>query len=421
MVDQEERAFRFLTPAQRRQRIAQQRALSANQVAIVKHNATDAEALLTENYLTTYRLPEGVAVNLLMNQRTYQVPMVTEEPSVVAAASYGGLMTTESGGLIAQTLGQALTGQILFEDIDFEQLRTLVDANEDELKRRSLAGHPSLTDHGGQIKTLVVRDLADGFASVDLTVDTGAAMGANTMNDLLNALGEQLAQHLGHQPLTAILTNDGQASLVKVTTQVSFARLAKGDAATGAGVAQRIVSLSELAQRDVSRAVTHNKGIMNGIDAFVVATGNDWRAVEASAHAYAVKAGQYRGLATWQLGENRLLGELTMPMHLGLVGGATASLPLAKVNHQIAGVQTVTELNQLAVALGLVQNLAALRALVSEGIQPGHMALQYRNLALAAGATPTQVVKLVPQLTALTRPSLEDAKRLLAELLNDSK
>ncbi|MGV0168124.1 hydroxymethylglutaryl-CoA reductase, degradative [Furfurilactobacillus sp. WILCCON 0119] len=390
--------------------------LTAMQRQEVADSASEREALLIENYLTSYRLPTGLAAGIRLNGRDYMVPMVTEEPSVVAAASYGGKMTSTGQGMHGQQVTNLLMGQVVFQTVTVAEIERVVTATTPALLALADAAHPSIKRHGGGAKRLAVRGLGEGFVSVDLFVDTGAAMGANVMNSMLEALGHHLQDVLKHHPVMAILANDGQANVVTMTATVPVADLAKGNATDGLAVAQRIEAASRIAQLDVSRATTHNKGLMNGVDAVVMATGNDWRAVEASAHAYAARDGQYRGLSQWQVVGNELHGRVTMPMHLGLVGGATASLPLATVNRQVVDVTTVSELNQVAVAVGLAQNLAALRALVSEGIQQGHMRLQYRNLAVAAGATVAQVPLVVTELQEHEHPSAALATAIVARL-----
>lgn len=387
---------------------------AAQQLLLARFDEHDA--LLIENYLTNYQLPTGLAATIRMNGQDYLVPMVTEEPSVIAAASYGGKMTSTGEGISTSMPTNLLMGQVVFQTVTQTEVSRFVEPQADALLALANAAHPSILTHGGGAKKIRVRALGEGFVSVDLFVDTGAAMGANMMNGMLEALGHHLQDVLEQHPVMSILTNDGQGSLVSATTTVPVASLAKGNLTAGLQVAKRIVAASDIAQLDVSRATTHNKGIMNGVDAAVVASGNDWRAVEASAHAYAAHGGQYRGLSRWSLQDEFLHGVLPMPMHLGLVGGATGSLPLAKINQQISQVSTVATLNQLVVAVGLAQNLAALRALVSEGIQQGHMHLQYRNLALSAGATPAQVPLVVVALGQQATADLDAAKRIVNQL-----
>lgn len=408
--------FRRLTWQQRLTVASQLGDLTTIQRQMLADNASEDDALLTENYLTSYHLPEGLAATIRMNGHDYLVPMVTEEPSVIAAASYGGKMAASGDGIVTRTDTNLLMGQIVFQTVTVAEISRFVTPNEAKLLSLANQAHPSIVKYGGGARKLRVRALGEGFVSVDLFVDTGEAMGANIMNSMLEALGHHLQDVLEQHPVMSILANDGQQTLVTAAVNVPVANLAKHNAAVGLTVAKRIVAASQIAQLDVSRATTHNKGIMNGVDAVVMATGNDWRAVEASAHAYAARDGQYRGLSRWQLAGDRLVGSLTMPMHLGVVGGATASLPLAKLNQQILQVKDVATLNQLAVALGLAQNLAALRALVSEGIQQGHMQLQYRNLAVAAGATPEQVPVVVEALKTHAHPSATLAKAIVTKL-----
>ncbi|HAT55559.1 MAG TPA: hydroxymethylglutaryl-CoA reductase, degradative [Lactobacillus sp.] len=412
--------FRELTWQQRLTVADQIGALTSMQRQQLSDNASEDDALLTENYLTSYDLPEGLAATIRMNGHDYLVPMVTEEPSVIAAASYGGKMAASGDGIVTRTENNLLMGQIVFQTVTMAEISRFVTPNASALLALANQAHPSIVKYGGGARKLRVRALGEGFVSVDLFVDTGEAMGANMMNGMLEALGHHLQDVLEQHPVMSILANDGQQSLVTAAVNVPVGNLAKQNAEAGLTVAKRIVAASQIAQLDVSRAVTHNKGIMNGVDAVVLATGNDWRAVEASAHAYAAQDDHYRGLSRWQLNGNLLVGSLTMPMHLGIVGGATASLPLAKINQQIIQIQDVATLNQLVVALGLAQNLAALRALVSEGIQKGHMQLQFRNLAVAAGATPAQVPTVVAALKTHAHPSATLAKAIVTQLNSGS-
>lgn len=375
--------------------LAQQRQLTPNQITTIKQNATQVSDSLIENYLTDYRLPEGVLPQIRVNDHDYVVPMVTEEPSVIAAASHGAkLMMT--AGITAQITERLVEGQVIVASKDAEQLTQFVVANQQTILQVANASHPTMQNYGGGAKAITVRQLDADYCSVDLQVGVGEAMGANVVNTMSEAVADYLRQH-DFIIIMSILTNEGSHQLVAVSAQVPVAQLAKSQI-SGAEIAQRIQIASHIAQIDPKRAVTHNKGIMNGVDAAVIATGNDWRAVEAAVQAFASRDGQYRGLSQWQVVDDQLIGKMTLPLPMGLVGGATKVLNLVTVNRQLSNFQTTQEAMSVIAAVGLAQNLAALLALVSEGIQAGHMKLQLKSMAMANGATPTEVPMVIAQL-----------------------
>lgn len=375
--------------------LAQQRQLTPNQITTIKQNATQVSDSLIENYLTDYRLPEGVLPQIRVNDHDYVVPMVTEEPSVIAAASHGAkLMMT--AGITAQITERLVEGQVIVASKDAEQLAQFVVANQRTILQVANASHPTMQNYGGGAKAVTVRQLDADYCSVDLQVGVGEAMGANVVNTMSEAVADYLRQH-DFIIIMSILTNEGSHQLVTVSAQVPVAQLAKAQI-SGAEIAQRIQIASHIAQIDPKRAVTHNKGIMNGVDAAVIATGNDWRAVEAAVQAFASRDGQYRGLSQWQVVDDQLIGKMTLPLPMGLVGGATKVLKLVSVNRQLSNFQTTQEAMSVIAAVGLAQNLAALLALVSEGIQAGHMKLQLKSMAMANGATPTEVPMVIAQL-----------------------
>lgn len=375
-------------------------------------NTGDAQALI-ENYLTAYQLPEGVAVNLTVNQQEVAVPMVTEEPSVIAAASNGAKL---AGNVTANVASRLLMGQVVLQNVKvFASVDDWVALHRQQLLAVAEKAHPSLAKRGGGPRSLRVRNLGEGYVSIDLFVDVQAAMGANMMNTMLEAVAEVIHRDLHPETVFSILSNAADQSLATANVAIPVARLAT-EQDDGASVAARIAAASTVAQLDSYRAVTHNKGIMNGVDALVLAMGNDWRAVEAAAHAYAVKNGQYRGLSQWQVTNETLVGQLTLPLPLGIVGGATRVLPLAQINQRIAGIDDVKRLMNVTVALGLVQNLAALKALVTSGIQKGHMKMQLRSLAMSAGAeTPAEIDAVVHALESVKDPSEQLAKQALSQ------
>lgn len=391
--------FYRLPYADRRSRLATASHLTADQVAALAQRRRSADEELIENYLTTYGLPEGVAVNLHVDGRTVAVPMVTEEPSVIAAASNGGRLLAGNGGIQTTVTQRELMGQIVCQHVsDPVALTAWVTAHQAELLQVADEAHPSLLRHGGGARSVRVRTLAPDWVSVDLFIDVGEAMGANLVNTLTEAVATALRPHLDGTILMSILSNYATHSLATARVAVPVGQLAT-KTISGAQVAERICAASDFAQLDPYRATTHNKGIMNGVDAVVLAMGNDWRSVESGVHAYAARDGQYRGLSRWWLADGQLQGTLTLPLALGVVGGATRVFPLVAVNQQIAHITSARDLMRLTVALGLAQNLAALRALVTEGIQRGHMHLQIKSLALSVGATPAEVPAVVARLT----------------------
>lgn len=410
--------FYKLNPSERRARLSAARHLSNNDQRLLAARSSTLGNQLVENYLTDYGLPEGVALNLLVNGKDYQVPMVVEEPSVIAAASNGAQRVARSGGFTAPKQDRALVGQVVLVPAPGEVTDNLkwLQAHQADLLAVANAAHPSMKRRGGGAKRVDFRTPGH-FISVDLSIDVCQAMGANSVNTMAEAVGHWLSDH-GFEVLTAILSNYATASLQSVECHVDFTALTTAKMA-GKTVAQRIAQLSDLAQVDPYRAATHNKGIMNGIDAALIASGNDWRAIEAGAHAYAVKDGQYRGLSTWQVSAGQLVGRLTLPLPVGVVGGSIGLNPLTKANYRISGVETTEELAAVTASVGLAQNLAALRALASSGIQAGHMKLQYRSLAVSVGARPAEVPLVVKELTRRAHVDRAVAQQVLNKIRKD--
>lgn len=405
--------FYRLSYQARRDQIADQSQLTVAQLAAIARHRQATDESLIENYLTTYGLPEGVAVNLRVNGHTVMVPMVTEEPSVIAAASNGGRLLTSETGITTTVERRELMGQIVFSHVAHPAaLQAWLLANQQRLLKVADAAHPSLLSHGGGARSMRVRQLPPDWVSLDLFIDVGEAMGANLVNTLTEAVAADIKAHREEDILMSILSNYATHSLVTAQCAVPVAQL-QTKVLAGATVAQRIAAASDLAQVDPYRAVTHNKGIMNGIDAVVLAMGNDWRAVESGAHAYASQSGTYRGLSRWWVADGQLHGTLTLPLALGFVGGATRVLPLVKVNQQIAQVTSARELMGVTAAVGLAQNVAALRALVTEGIQRGHMSLQRKSLALSVGAAPDEVAEVVQRLAQIAQPTMAQTRDAL--------
>jgi len=353
---------------------------------------TTADKMI-ENVLGTYALPFGLALNFTVNGVDRLVPMVVEEPSVVAAASGAALRIRNGGGFVAETLGNAMTAQIETHGVaDPSGAQTRIHAAAGDLLAMAAEAVPGLVRRGGGPLDLEVRALGNGYLVVHVQVDCKDAMGANLVNAVAERLGPEVARLAGGTMGLRILTNLCDQRRVRVTCEVLSIDLEdRGCAMDGMQVAEGIEAASRFAEIDPYRAATHNKGIMNGIDSVVLATGNDYRAVEAGAHAYAARNGSYGALATWRRSDTGLAGALELPLSLGIVGGTLRVHPGAQLALKILGVETAAELAEIAASAGLASNLAALRALATEGIQKGHMALQARSVAAEAGATGSEV------------------------------
>ena len=373
---------------------------------------------LIENYVGNYSLPFGLAPTFKINGRDYVVPMAIEEPSVVAAASNGG---KRLGNIQSQVLSRQLIGQIVLTDIeDLTAALEQVIVQKDHWLDLARAACPSMVARGGGPCDLWADSYGDDqgdFLCVYLSLDPCEAMGANVMNTVLETLAPEVEASLGGQALLRILSNHGDKLLVKAQVSLPVSQL-HANPVQALNLAKRLSQASRVAQLDPRRAVTHNKGIMNGVDAVLLATGNDWRAVEAGVHAHAARDGQYRGLSQWTLSADqaRLEGELTLPLSLATVGGTLAVHPTAQLALAILGKPNARELSQIIAAVGLAQNFAALRALVTDGIQKGHMALQARSLALQVGASLEEVPALVKALRQAPAMNRTLAEQVLAQL-----
>lgn len=402
------------TPEERRQLLGEQFHLSADELAAMNHDASKEGNQVVENYLTDYRLPEGVVTGLVVNGKEYTVPMAVEEPSVIAAACNGARMTAYSGGITADAQERVMIGQILLENVANPYLfKNRLLKQEDKILKVANDAFPGIQQYGGGAIGMRVRCPED-FVIVELLVNVADAMGANTVNTMAEAVANWLREKK-RTVVAAILSNYATNNLQTVSCQLDLADVATKEL-SGAEVASRIADLSFWAQVDPYRAATHNKGIMNGIDAVMIAAGNDWRAIESGAHAYAAMEGQYRGLATWHVVGDKLVGKMTLPMAVGTVGGSIDLRQLNRTNAKISQIQSAAELAAVAASVGLVQNLAALRAIATSGIQAGHMKLQYRVVASRVGAQPAEVAALVRRLETLDHVDDDVAKQELAKM-----
>lgn len=407
-----EKKFYQLTPAQRRATLN----LSKKHQEILENMALDADIAnnLIENQISEFELPMGLARNFVVNGHTYQVPMVTEEPSVVAAASNGAKI---AGEFTAEVMQRLMRGQIVFYDIQApEKVLQKLEEEEARIFQCAIEAYPSIVKRGGGLRHYATRIFEEEkFLSVDFKIDVKDAMGANITNSILEGLSQLFREWFPQeQILFSILSNYATESLVKVSCDIPVANLSKEG--KGQEVAEKIVAASRFSKLDTYRATTHNKGIMNGINAVVLATGNDTRAIAAGIHAYAAKDGSYQGLGTWQTHNDKLHGELIVPLPVATVGGGVKVLPKAQTALEILGVKEAKILAQIIASVGLAQNLAALRALVSEGIQQGHMSLQARSLALSVGAKGEEVSKITARLRQEKIMNQAVAKNILEEL-----
>jgi hydroxymethylglutaryl-CoA reductase len=351
-----------------------------------------------ENVVGTYSLTLSLVTNIRVNKTDYLVPMAIEEPSVVAAASSAARLVREGGGFQAQADPPLMAAQIQLWDVrDPEHAAANLLAAEHELLAQANEAVSNLVTRGGGAKNLEIRNLGDGLVVVHVWLDVRDAMGANLLNNVAEALGPTIAE-VAHGTLgLQILTNLADQRKVRVTARVPVAQLAH-QKLTGEEVCARIVRASKFAERDPYRAATHNKGILNGVDGVAIVTGNDWRAVEAGAHAYAARSGRYAPLATWRTEDEYLRGDLEMPLALGTVGGTLRVHPSAQIALKILGINHASELAMVAGSVGLASNLAALRALSTEGIQQGHMALHARSVAQAAGAEGEEIAPVAAEI-----------------------
>lgn len=412
--------FAKLSPTERIEALLKEGLLTWDEAQILKEQKGLPLSIadqLTENVLSTFDLPFSLAPYFLINGRDYVLPMVTEEPSVVAAASFAAKLIQRSGGFTTQVHQRQMIGEIALTDVkDVEMASKRILEDKETLLQLANEAYPSIVKRGGGARDLWVENKGD-FLIVYLAVDPKEAMGANMLNTMLEALTDRIQELSSGQALMAILSNLATRSLVSARCTIDFKALSRNPE-EAIEIAHRMELASQLAQVDPYRAATHNKGIFNGIDALVLATGNDWRAIEAGAHAYAAQSGPYKGLSHWksQPEEKKLYGEITLPMPVATKGGSIGLNPTVQVSHRLLGERTAIELAGIIASLGLAQNFAALKALVTTGIQAGHMKLQARSLALLAGAKEEEVPQLVNQLLENKPFNLEKAQTFLQEL-----
>lgn len=412
--------FSKASPADRIEKLALAGLLSEEGLQTLRDNETLPLSLaneMVENVLGTLALPFGLAPGFQVDGREIQVPMVTEEPSVIAAASYAAGLIKRSGGFQTQVHKRQMIGQVALYDVSNNEkaIQAITEAKEDLLQLANQA-YPSIVKRGGGARDLWIEEKGD-FLICYLSVDPKEAMGANMLNTMLEALVDPLEDLSGGQSLMAILSNLATDALVTARCTIDYRFLSR-DPKEATQIAQKMALASQLAAVDPYRAATHNKGIFNGIDAVVLATGNDWRAIEAGGHTYASRTGQAQGLSSWiHHPEQQVLeGQLSLPMPIATKGGSIGLNPSVQVAHELLGNPDAQTLARIIVSVGLAQNFAALKALVSTGIQHGHMKLQAKSLALLAGATPSEVAPVVQALLEDKPFNLEKAQAVLEKI-----
>ena len=420
--------FRALTPAQRLEHIARAASLASDEAALLARPdalGIDRANGMIENVIGTFELPLGVAGNFVVNGREYLVPMAVEEPSVVAAASFMAKLAREGGGFEASSTGPLMRAQVQVVGIgDPHGARLALLRARERILEVANSRDKVLIGLGGGCRDIEVHVFEStprgAMVVMHLIVDVRDAMGANTVNTMAEAVSPLVEELTGGTVRLRILSNLADLRLARARVRLAPAALATRER-SGEEVVEGVIDAYTFAAVDPYRAATHNKGIMNGIDPVIVATGNDWRAVEAGAHAYACRHGRYTSLTTWEKDNSgALVGTIELPMPVGLVGGATKTHPLARLALKVLGVQSAQELGEVAAAVGLAQNLGALRALATEGIQRGHMALHARNIALVAGATGEEIDAVARQMAAEHDVRTDRAVALL-EALREKK
>ncbi|HGY56346.1 MAG TPA: hydroxymethylglutaryl-CoA reductase, degradative [Caldithrix abyssi] len=383
---------------------------------------TDSDKMI-ENVIGVFGLPLGLGLNFLINGKDYLVPMAVEEPSILAAVSSAAKIVRKTGGFRSKAFDSVLIGQIQVVDFrNASKAKNAVLQNREEIKNLANSLHPNMIARGGGVRDVEVRILSGASRErgdmliVHLLVDTRDAMGANLVNSMCEGVASLIEKITGGKVFLRILSNLADRSIVKSDCTIPV-QLLEGKGYSGEEVRDGIILAYEFAAADPYRAATHNKGIMNGIDPVVIATGNDWRAIEAAAHAYAARGGRYTSLTTWGKNENGdLVGSIEIPIRVGTVGGPLESNPMVPVMHRLMGIKSAAELAEILGAVGLAQNISALRALATEGIQQGHMSLHARSVAIAAGAGPEIFETVVEKLVDSNEIKVWKAKRIIEEI-----
>ena len=410
--------FYNLSTADRLEEVADFAALTEGEKEMLRRDGAlslkEADRMI-ENAIGIMPIPLGVAVNFCINGKDYLIPMATEEPSVIAAASNMARICRGNGGFQTSNTGAMMIAQIQAVNVsDVHTARLRILENRKRLIEIANAKDPFLIQVGGGMKDLEVRVVETALGKMVVThilVDTKDAMGANTVNTMAEALAPLIEELTGGKVYLRILSNLADQRLARARVEIDKEELG------GVAVVDAIISAYAFAEADPYRAATHNKGIMNGIDAVVLATGNDTRAIESGAHAYAARTGQYTTLTTWEKTKNgNLAGCIELPMAVGLVGGATKVHPVAKLAVRILGVQSAVELGEVIACVGLAQNLGAMKALATEGIQRGHMSLHGKNVAAMAGVPQDMADAVIQQMISEKAVRIDRAKEIMEEL-----
>ena len=372
---------------------------------------------MVENVIGILGLPLGVGLNFLINGRDHLIPMAIEEPSVIAAASHAARVIREAGGFFADADAPLMIGQVQLVHVpDPEAAIERVSAASTNLLAAANAVHPNMVRRGGGAQAIEARPLphtaCGPMVVIHLLVDVGDAMGANTVNTMVEAIAPLIEELTGGEARLRILSNLADRRLARATARIQFGLLETG-IYSGQQIAERMIEAWAFAAADPYRAATHNKGIMNGIDAVTMATGNDWRAIEAGAHAYAARNGRYEPLSRWWIEADTLVGAIELPLAVATVGANLHLNPRVRFSHRLLHLRSARELAAVMAAVGLGQNFAAMHALVTDGIQRGHMALHARGVAVAAGAPETLVEHVIEGLIASGEVKLSKAREIL--------
>jgi hydroxymethylglutaryl-CoA reductase len=415
--------FYKLDPKERLKRVKEFAGLTdeeAAQLQSISSLPLDSANRMIENVVGTISIPLGIGVNFLINSRDYLIPMAIEEPSVVAAASYAAKMARDGGGFHTSSTSPIMVGQIQVSNVaDPCAARMRVLQSKDEILKKANEQDPVLVSAGGGARELDARIISTAqgpMVIVELQVDCRDAMGANAVNTMAEAVAPMVEELTKGRVYLRIISNLATKRLARAWCVVPEKSVG------GEEVVDGIVNASAFAAADPYRAATHNKGILNGVIAVILATCNDHRAIEAGAHSYAARNGQYTSLSTWEKNEDGdLVGSIELPMAVGLIGGAVRTHPIAKIAVKILGVKTANEFGEVCAAVGLAQNLGALRALSHEGIQRGHMSLHARNIAIAAGATGTLVDLVAAKMVEERKIRMDRAKELLEQYKSTRK
>jgi hydroxymethylglutaryl-CoA reductase len=418
--------FYNLTLDERRAKLAEASGQTPESLLPFTTGGLSAESAdhMIENVIGMYALPVGIGLNFMVNGRDVLVPFVIEEPSVVAGASFMAKLARAGGGFTATTTEPLMIGQMhVINVVNMNEARLKIYEHKAELLATADAIDPILKKFGGGARDLEVRMIEESaigpFIVIHLIYDVRDAMGANAVNTACEKLAPRIEEITGGKVHLKILSNLADRRIARVRCTIPVSELTVGfESFKGETVRDGIIAAYAFAAADPYRAATHNKGIMNGVDSVVIATGNDWRAIEAGAHAYAARSGRYTSLSTWGKDKDgNLVGTLEMPMAVGIVGGATKVHPAAQAAVKLMGVKTASELAEIIVSVGLAQNMAALRALATEGIQRGHMSLHARQVAIAAGASGELIEKVAAQMVAEKVVRVDRAEEILKGMI----